>query len=82
MARAIRAWVQVQTDGQIVVKTPSLVAGSWAEVIVLTDDNAKDAADIAEQWARWFASVRLQPGASEIDDEVISAEIQAQRSGR
>ena len=84
MTSALRQKVKVQPGGLIEIRSPELIAGSQAEVIVLVDDDRSDdiqSSQVADLNALLRRTQQL-PAAREITEQEIAAEIAAYRAAR
>ena len=84
MTSALRQKVKVQPGGLIEIRSPELIAGSQADVIVLVDsDRSEDTRtrQVAELDAVLKRTQGL-PAAREITEQEIAAEIAAYRATR
>jgi len=77
--QAIRQWVQVQGDGSVALAQTGLRPGQWAEVIVVPDCTS-DRQQLAADWAQLFQQMRALPGADQLDEQAIAAEVDAVRT--
>ncbi|MCX6545023.1 MAG: hypothetical protein NTV05_11515 [Acidobacteria bacterium] len=84
MTSALRQKVKVQPGGLIEIRSPELIAGSQADVIVLVDSDRSEGARTG-QVAELNAVLRRTqglPAAREITEQEIAAEIAAYRATR
>lgn len=81
MGRALRKVVRVKPGGVIEISDSELVAGTVAEVIVLTDTGTDRIRD-RQELANLFKETQALPRARAVTEDEIAAEIANYRSGR